>query len=71
MKRSEKTLLGFLAGVVVGAGIYAFLNSPEGQAWIKRMKKQVGEWKEDFEDLVKQEKEMAEGWEEDEESAAS
>lgn len=44
--------LGFLAGLAVGAGVYAFLSSPEGKAWLNRMKQKAKDWGEEWEGMA-------------------
>ena len=51
MKGSTKTLLGFLAGVAVSAGVYAFLKSKKGKQFTKNMKDKADELKEELADL--------------------
>ena len=51
MKGSTKTLLGFLAGIAVSAGVYAFLKSKKGKQFTKNMKDKADELKEDLADL--------------------
>jgi cytochrome c556 len=41
MKDSAKTLLGFAAGVAVGAGMYAFAKSEKGQKLMKEVGKKM------------------------------
>lgn len=41
MKDSTKTLLGFAAGVAVGAGMYAFAKSEKGQKLMKEVGKKM------------------------------
>lgn len=56
---SKKVLLGFIAGVAAGVGIYALLQSEEGQKWVQSAKDTAGKWKEEIDDLLKKGKEMA------------
>ena len=56
MKGSTKTLLGFLAGIAVSAGVYAFLKSKKGQQFTKNMKDKADELKKDLSDLGNQAK---------------
>ena len=51
MKGSTKTLLGFLAGIAVSAGVYAFLKSKKGKQFTKNMKDKADELKADLADL--------------------
>lgn len=51
MKGNTKTLLGFLAGIAVGAGVYAFLQSKQGKAFAQKMKDKANDVKEDLADL--------------------
>jgi hypothetical protein len=59
MSKNSKVLLGFIAGVAAGVGIYALLQSEEGQKWIQTAKDTAGKWKEEIDDLLKKGKEMA------------
>lgn len=59
MKGSTKTLLGFLAGVAVSAGVYAFLKSKKGQQFRKNMKDKVDDLKKDLSNLSNQAKQAA------------
>ena len=56
MKGSTKTLLGFLAGIAVSAGVYAFLKSKKGQQLAEKMKDKTDELKKDLSDLGNQAK---------------
>lgn len=51
MKGSTKTLLGFLAGIAVSAGVYAFLKSKKGKELSQKMKDKATDLKQDFADL--------------------
>jgi hypothetical protein len=63
MKGSTKTLLGFLAGVAAGAGLYAFLKSDEGKAFKEKMKNAAGDLKDELATLAKKGKQKMEEWE--------
>jgi hypothetical protein len=61
MKKSTQTWLGFLAGAAVGAGIYAFLQSEQGKAWLQKMKDKSGDLKDNLSDLAQK---AADSWKE-------
>jgi hypothetical protein len=61
MKKSTQTLLGFLAGAAVGVGIYAFLQSEQGKAWLQKMKDTSGDLKDNLSDLAQK---AADSWKE-------
>jgi hypothetical protein len=63
MKGSSKALLGFLAGVAAGAGLYAFLKSDEGKAFKEKMKNAAGDLKDELATLAKKGKQKMEEWE--------
>lgn len=52
MKTKQSGWLGFLAGLAVGVGVYAFLSSPEGKAWLNRMKQKAKDWGEEWEGMA-------------------
>jgi gas vesicle protein len=63
MANESRTLLGFLAGVAVGVGAYAFLKSKKGQQFTEEVKKKAGEVKDELKDLVEKGKEKLTEWE--------
>ena len=46
MKNNTSPWLGFLAGVAVGAGLYAFLTSAEGKAWLEKLRQAASAFRE-------------------------
>lgn len=63
MKGSTKTLLGFLAGVAAGVGVYAFLKSKEGQAFKEKLKNAAGDLKDELANLAEKGKQKMNEWE--------
>ncbi|MCU0394941.1 MAG: YtxH domain-containing protein [Chitinophagaceae bacterium] len=49
MKNNTSPWLGFLAGVAVGAGLYAFLTSAEGKAWLEKLRQAASAFRDDLE----------------------
>jgi hypothetical protein len=62
MKGSTKTLLGFLAGVAAGVGVYAFLKSKEGQALKEKIKDAAGDLKDELANLAEKGKQKMDEW---------
>lgn len=65
MTNGTKTLLGFLAGIAVGAGAYAFLKSKKGQALKEDLKEKANEVKDELSSLVEKGKARLQEWEQD------
>lgn len=63
MKGSSKTLLGFLAGIAAGVGLYAFLKSDEGKAFKEKVKNAAGDLKDELATLANKGKQKMEEWE--------
>lgn len=59
MKDSSKILLGFVAGVAAGIGIYALGQSDTGKKWVKKAKNSADKWKHKVEELVHKQKKVA------------
>jgi gas vesicle protein len=60
MKGSSKVLVGFIAGVAAGAGIYALLKSEKGQELVNEIKDVASKWKEEIDGLLQKGKDVAE-----------
>jgi len=69
MKGSTKTLLGFLAGIAAGAGLYAFLKSKEGEAFKEKIKNAAGDLKDELANLAAKGKQKMDEWESSNSSA--
>lgn len=59
MSKNSKIVLGIAAGVAVGVGIYALLQTEEGKKFMETAKEKAGQWKDDIADLIKKGREMA------------
>ncbi len=60
MKDSTKTLLGFAAGIAVGASAYALSKTDKGQKVIKSVSKKVDDISKDVKGLIEKGKVAAE-----------
>jgi len=65
MKDSSKLLLGFMAGVAAGVGIYALAQTDEGKDILKKAKKQADELAKNAKDLVDKAKQKVNSAQED------
>lgn len=63
MTNGTKTLLGFLAGIAVGAGAYAFLKSRRGQALKENLKEKANGLKDELSTLLEKGKAKLQEWE--------
>lgn len=60
MKDNSKMLLGFMAGVAAGIGVYALTQSEGGKKWVKKAKNSADKWKHKVDDLIHRQKKAAE-----------
>jgi len=64
MSKNSKLILGIAAGVAVGVGIYALLQTEEGKKIMNSAKDMAGKWTDDLKDLLNKGKKMADDAEE-------
>ena len=62
MTSNQKTMMGFLAGIAAGVGIYAFLQSETGRELLGDLKDKAEGWKDDVTDMVDKGKAKANEW---------
>lgn len=58
--KGNKLLIGFVAGVAAGAGIYALLKSEKGQELVGEIKDVASKWKDEIDSLIHKGKKTAE-----------
>ena len=64
MSKNSKLILWIAAGVAVGVGIYALLQTDEGKKMMNSAKDMAGKWKGEIKDLLNKGKKLADDAEE-------